>query len=136
MIELGTGFDTIGNATLIVYDHGRPVLATDPWIEGPAYFGSWTRSHEIPPAQRDAVLAAEHVWFSHGHPDHLSWDSLGLLRGRHILLPDHYGGRILADLRAQGFRVDVLPDRRWQRLSDRVRVMCVSDYNQDALLLV
>jgi len=27
------GFDTIGNATLIVYD-GRPLLATDPWIKG------------------------------------------------------------------------------------------------------
>src|SRR4051794_31492460 len=34
------GFDTIGNATLIAYD-GGPVLATDPWLDGPAYFGSW-----------------------------------------------------------------------------------------------
>ena len=34
------GFETIGNATLIAFDNG-PVLATDPWIAGSAYFGSW-----------------------------------------------------------------------------------------------
>jgi len=34
------GFDTVGNATVIVHD-GAPVLATDPWIVGSAYFGSW-----------------------------------------------------------------------------------------------
>ena len=34
------GFETIGNATLIAFDEG-PVLATDPWISGSAYFGSW-----------------------------------------------------------------------------------------------
>lgn len=32
------GFDTIGNATLICYDRG-PVLVTDPWVRGSAYFG-------------------------------------------------------------------------------------------------
>ena len=41
------GFETIGNATLIAYD-GNPVLVTDPWIRGGAYFGSWTFSHLIP----------------------------------------------------------------------------------------
>ena len=34
-----TGFETIGNACLIFHDE-RPVLATDPWRIGPAYFGS------------------------------------------------------------------------------------------------
>ena len=27
-------FETAGNATLIVYENGRPVLATDPWLDG------------------------------------------------------------------------------------------------------
>jgi hypothetical protein len=34
------GFETIGNATVVVHDDG-PVLATDPWVRGSAYFGSW-----------------------------------------------------------------------------------------------
>jgi hypothetical protein len=33
------GFETIGNATVIVHDD-KPLLATDPWFEGSAYFGS------------------------------------------------------------------------------------------------
>ena len=44
---MNVGFDTIGNATIICYDN-KPVLVTDPWFVGDAYFGSWTFSHEIP----------------------------------------------------------------------------------------
>jgi len=67
-VELG--FETIGNATLICHDR-EPVLVTDPWIEGSAYFGSWKLSHRIPEAQFDAIKRIKYAWFSHGHPDHL-----------------------------------------------------------------
>ena len=53
-------FDTIGNATAICYED-KPILATDPWIQGSAYFGSWKLSHEIPPAQRDAIKNAKYL---------------------------------------------------------------------------
>src|SRR5690348_15341424 len=101
------GFETIGNATLICHD-GRPVLVTDPWFRGPAYFGSWTLSHEVPPAQEEAIRACDYVWISHGHPDHLSGPSLEAMRGKTLLVPNHFGGRIHNDLKAQGFRVQVL----------------------------
>ena len=129
------GFETIGNATVVVHDRG-PVLATDPWIRGSAYFGSWGLSHEIPPEQDAAVQAAGAVWFSHGHPDHLNPASLPLFRDTRILLPDHVGGRIAGDLARDGFRVEVLPDQTWVRISDRVRVLCIADDGQDAVLLV
>jgi hypothetical protein len=128
-------FETIGNATAICYED-RPILATDPWIQGSAYFGSWKLSHEIPPAQRDAIRRAKYLWFSHGHPDHINAESLLALSDRVILLPDHVGGRINTDLTAQGLKTQVLPDRKWVALSPRIRVMCVSDYNQDALLFI
>lgn len=67
-----TGFDTIGNAILTLYDNGRPVLVTDPWFTPQAYFGSWGQSHEIPEQQMNGILGAEYVWLSHGHPDHLN----------------------------------------------------------------
>jgi len=129
------GFDTIGNATVIVYD-GRPVLATDPWVLGSAYFGSWRTSHQIPIEQLEAVKNCEFIWFSHGHPDHLNGDSLHLFKGKKILLPDHVGGRIRDDLSRDGYNVEVLPNRQWTKLSDHVRVMCISDYYQDAILLI
>ena len=78
------GFETIGNAILLVHDT-RPVLVTDPWIKGSAYFGSWTRAHEIPEEQMEAILQCEYVWVSHGHPDHLSMESLRLLKDKKIL---------------------------------------------------
>ena len=133
VVELG--FETVGNATLIVYD-GRPVLVTDPWLGGDAYFGSWGLAHEIPAEQAEAIREAPYVWFSHGHPDHLHPGSLSLFKQRRILLADHVGGRIATDLRTGGFDVTVLKDNEWCPLSDRVKVMTLADYNQDSVLLV
>lgn len=131
-----TGFDTIGNATLIAYDNHEPIIATDPWIQADAYFGSWGLSHEIPKEQFKAVVNSKFIWFSHGHPDHLNGKCLRLFKGKTILLPDHVGGRIKTDLEKMGFTCSVLPDRQWVRLSENVRVLCIADYNQDGVLLV
>jgi hypothetical protein len=132
---LDLGFETVGNATLIVHD-GAPVLATDPWLSGSAYFGSWGLTHEIPEAQLASIRSSGHVWISHGHPDHLSWPSLQTLTHAKILLPDHLGGRIFRALADEGFDVAIAPDREWMQLSPRVRVMSISDIYQDAVLLV
>ncbi|MBX5480749.1 MAG: MBL fold metallo-hydrolase [Myxococcaceae bacterium] len=129
------GFETIGNATLICHDQ-RPILVTDPWLTGSAYFGSWTFSHDIPEEQRHAISRCEYVWLSHGHPDHLSAESLAQLRSKKVLLPNHFGGRIYEELRAQGYDVHIVVDREWIELSPRIRVLCIPDYNQDAVLLV
>lgn len=129
-------FETIGNATLIAYDHGKPVLVTDPWIQGSAYFGSWSMSHAIPDDQKKAILASPYVWFSHGHPDHLNPDSLQEFVGKTILLPDHVHGRIAKDLQGLGHKVQILPQRQWVSLSDKIRLLCISDYFQDAILLL
>ena len=131
------GATAIGNATLIVYD-GAPVLATDPWLDHPdgAYFGSWALEYEIPPDQERDVLRAPMIWLSHGHPDHLHPQTLERLKGKRILLPDHVGGRIRADLERGGHQVSVLPDGRWTQISPRVRVLCIANYIQDAILLV
>jgi hypothetical protein len=129
------GFDTVGNATLLVHDRA-PLLVTDPWLKGSPYFGSWGVSHEIPAEQLADIEAAEFVWISHGHPDHLSFDSLDLLRRKKVLLADHVGGRIAEALRSLGCAVTVLPDRTWVPLTDRVRIQTIADYNQDSVLLV
>jgi len=129
------GFETVGNATLIVYD-GKPLITTDPWVNGSAYFDSWTLPYEIPETQKNAILQSEFIWFSHGHPDHLNPNSLDLFTSKKILLSDHVGSRIYKDFTAQGLNVTVLPERQWFSLSKNVSVMSVSDYNQDAALLV
>lgn len=130
------GFETIGNATVTVFDNDRAIITTDPWIAGEPYFGSWTAPFEIPQAQLDHIVRAEYMWLSHGHPDHVHMASLDALAGKQVLLPDHVGGRMAHDLRMMGFNVRILPEREWVSLSPRVRVMCVSDYHQDAVLLI
>ena len=129
------GFETIGNACLICYD-GGPILATDTWLGGDAYFGSWKLSHEFPEAQLEAIRNAKYLWISHGHPDHLSMPSLETLRDKQILLPDHYGGRVARELKEQGFNVRVLPCGEWISIGDRTRICSIADVYQDALLLV
>lgn len=132
---MNLGFETIGNATLIAYDE-KPVLVTDPWIQGSAYFGSWTLTHAIPDAQRRAILECPYVWFSHGHPDHLNPESVPLFKGKKILLPNHLNGRIHKDLVSQGFDVEVMPDATWKQISPRVRFMSIADLGQDAICLL
>ncbi len=129
------GFETCGNATVICHD-GRPILCTDPWVHGTPYFGSWTHKFPLDARQVADATACDYVWFSHGHPDHLDPASVALFLGRTILLPDHVGGRIARDLKAQGHRVHVLPNDRWFPLTDRIRILCLSDYYQDAQLLI
>jgi hypothetical protein len=129
------GFTTIGNATLICYDNG-PILATDPWLMGPAYFGSWTLSYMVPDEQMEAVKRCTHIFISHGHPDHLSLESLALLKDKSLLLPDHVGSRIKKDLEDLGYRVAVLMDGNWTQLSRRIHVMSIADCNQDGAIIV
>ncbi|MBK8100221.1 MAG: MBL fold metallo-hydrolase [Planctomycetes bacterium] len=129
------GFETIGNACIIAHDRG-PVLATDPWLFGPAYFGSWRLSHEVPAEQQANVKACKYIWLSHGHPDHLSLPSLEQLRDKIILLADHVGGRIAKDLQGLGFTIKILRCGEWVELSPRLRIASIANYNQDAVLLM
>jgi hypothetical protein len=129
------GFDTIGNATLIGYDD-VPVLVTDPWIKGSAYFGSWRLTNIIPAEQMDAIGRTRYVWFSHAHPDHLNGESLETLRDKEILLPDHVGSRVYQDLSNLGFQARILPERQWVELSEHIRIFCVTDFYQNAALLI
>src|ERR1700758_121708 len=128
-------FETIGSAIVIAYDD-RPVLTTDAWIEGDAYFGSWGLDYQIPSAQMQAIQDAQYHWFSHGHPEHTNIASLPMLTKGEFLLSAHYGNRIKRELTAAGYRVRVLPDREWIELSKGIRVYSIANQNQDSLLLI
>jgi hypothetical protein len=53
-----------------------------------------------------------------------------------FLVPDHVGKRIHGALAEQGFDVRTMTDRQWYPLSEHIKVLCISDLNQDAILLV
>ena len=57
---MDTGFDTIGNATLICYDRS-PFLATDSGLDGNVYFGSWILKYPIPEEQFAGIGACPYI---------------------------------------------------------------------------
>jgi hypothetical protein len=130
-------FETLGNASVLVFEDGTPVLATDPWLRGTCYFGSWALDHPLSEQQIQNIVEAGWIWISHGHPDHLHDESLGMMGAGHkFLLPDHYDDDIAKNLRERGFDVTILPYRTWFRLTPGVRVMCIDNINQDAILAI
>lgn len=134
---MNLGFETLGNATLVFYDDGRPLLATDPWLTGSCYFGSWGLDRPLTPAELEAVRRASFIWVSHGHPDHLHFESLKLLpRTTQFLLPEHYTSEIADVVREQGFPIEIMPYRQWRQLSPQLRCLSLDNENQDAILIV
>jgi hypothetical protein len=129
--------ETIGNATLLVWEDSKPVLATDPWLTGTCYFGSWAHDRNPTAEERGAVAQATTIWISHGHPDHLHAKSLDLLSpSTRFLVPDHYNSEILQYLREKGFNAELAPYRKWIKVSPSVRIMSLDNENQDAILLI
>jgi hypothetical protein len=128
----------MGNAICLVSDGGAPLLVTDPWLVGTAYFGSWAHDKPLTEAQIAACKAAPYAWFSHGHPDHLHPDSVRLLsRDTVILLGDHYCSELRDFFLGEGFHdVRVCRDKQWLRLSEKVRVLSVCNINQDTILAI
>lgn len=135
---MGMEFETFGNAIVQFREDGNPVLTTDPWLVGTCYFGSWGMERPLTERQIRNVQDSPFVWISHGHPDHLHPESLALLSREktRILLPDHYHREIFESLSSEGFDVTILPFKRWVPLTDRVRVMCLDNENQDGILVV
>jgi hypothetical protein len=132
-------FETLGNATLQLFEDGKPILATDPWLQGTCYFGSWALDHALTQEQIGNVCQSRFIWISHGHPDHLHPESLTLIPrepGPQIVIPRHYSSEIEKFLKGEGFPVRVLKFKEWTRLTPTLRVMCLEDMNQDAMLIV
>jgi hypothetical protein len=131
------GFQTLGNATILFFEDGRPVLGTDPWLFGTCYFGSWGLERPLTEGQIETVCSADYIWISHGHPDHLHIESLKRLpRGKKVLLPDHYHPEVRDFLRGEGFDVTVMKYRKWHRLSSTISALCIDNENQDGILVV
>ncbi len=128
------GFETIGNATVTVFDD-IPVLTTDPWIDGNPYFGSWTHQYEVPSRQKENITKSKYIWLSHGHPDHIDQESFKYFKDSVILIPDHYGDRIF-NFFNRDYKTVKLKSNKWFTISNNVRIKSFADWNQDASLII
>lgn len=128
------GFETIGNATVTVFDN-NPVLTTDTWINGSPYFGSWSHKYEIPKEQLENIKKSKYVWLSHGHPDHIDPNSFEIFKDKIILISDHFGSRIYNHL-SKSFQCKKLRNNEWLAISKNIRIKSFADWNQDSSLLI
>ena len=130
-------FETLGNASIQVFSDGKPMLITDPWLKGTAYFGSWALDWPLNEGQIQNALNSEHVWISHGHPDHLHHESLELFpKGKKFYLADHYDAEIANMLSDMGFDVTVMEYRKWYPLGPDLKMLAVDNENQDSILAI
>jgi hypothetical protein len=131
---MGWTFETLGNAMIQISKDGAPVLVTDPWLFGSAYFGSWELERALNEAQLERARASRYIWFSHGHPDHFHIPSVETLRPTsQILLPDHYNAEMAEALAERGFNCRILPQKKWVELEPGLRILCVANENMDAI---
>jgi len=128
------GFETIGNATLTVFDN-EPLLTTDPWVYGNPYFGSWGQKYKIPREQLENIKKSKYVFLSHGHPDHIDPDSFDIFKDKTLIIADHFGDRIYNDLKLN-YNCIKLKSNTWLEISKNVRLKSFADWNQDSSLIV
>ncbi len=82
---------------------GESRILFDPWLEGPAYWGSW---HHFP---KNFVAVGEldvtHVVITHPHPDHFHLPTLEQLdREITVIIPNFESGILQKELRKLNFR--------------------------------
>ena len=128
------GFETIGNATVTVFDD-EPILTTDPWIYGNPYYGSWGHKYKIPKQQLENINKCKYVFLSHGHPDHIDPESFKLFENKTILIGEHYGDRIYNDL-SKSFNCLKVKNNTWLDISKNIKIKIFADWNQDSAILI
>jgi CMP-N-acetylneuraminate monooxygenase len=110
---------------------------TDPWLEGPAFFGSWL--HYPAPRVDARKLRPSAIWISHEHSDHFHEPTLSLLPpSTPVYVPDFPNRRLPARLHALGFQnVVALPFGEPVDVSDGVRITVFEPASlwNDAILL-
>lgn len=91
----------ISHACLLI-DTGRSLIATDPWLDGPAFCDQWNVFPK--PVDAAAVLPASNVLLSHPHEDHLHEPTLRRIcqKPKKIFYPFYWYPETIGWLRSLG----------------------------------
>ena len=128
----------VSNASLLIEsDHFK--ILTDPWIEGPAYLGSWTHYPPSPIKIKD-LPDIDAVWISHEHSDHFHEHSLSFFnKDIPMYIPDFDNERLVNRVKKLGFsNVVAMHPREPYSLTNDVQMVSFksgSVWNDNILLL-
>jgi len=113
----------ISNACLLIEWNGKNIL-TDPWIIGPAIYGSWI--HYPPNKLKIQDLPKiDFIVISHEHTDHFNEKTLSLLnKDIPIYVPHYKIGRLAERLRKLEFKnIFSIPSEKILDLKDDIKLM-------------
>lgn len=127
---------TLGHSTLLIKENGIPLIATDPWLIGSAYWRSWWLEKYPTDAEIDEIRRAENIYVTHSHPDHFHYPSLRYIGKRKILHPRFPRYDVPVFLEENGFPSEVLKPWQWNDLSKNVRVMSIPVPIDDSILMI
>jgi CMP-N-acetylneuraminate monooxygenase len=128
-----------GEFTLKFYAHACMELVangyrlfTDPWLVGPAFSRGWWLSQRPPADWAERLAAADGIFISHNHSDHLNRHTLAILAERRrdvpIFIPAFDSPAMTTTLTALGFSdVRSVPFDRWETLRGDFRLMILPD---------
>lgn len=112
---------------------GRRRLMCDPWLKGPAFARGWWLLHEPPADSLDRLCAADLIYVSHMHSDHLSYPTLEVLSKRRPDAPIYVGDTsrpvfwYLEQSKVKLTNINVVPFGVWQNIDKHLRFMILMD---------
>jgi hypothetical protein len=129
---------TVGHACMVIRDDdGSPILLTDPWLVGSAYWRSWWLQNYPTEAELADLATTQYVYVTHEHTDHFHPYSIKRLgQGPTYCfpaLPQEQMGHYLDSI---GYKTDVLQPLAWHRLHPKVAVLSIPLPNDDSVLLI
>ena len=131
--------ELVAHATLR-FDYGNFTFVTDPWLEGPAFLGSWIQ-YPQPETDADELAAdADAVWITHEHSDHLHIPTLERFDPETpVYVPELNYRRLTERLSEAGLtNVHRLPTENAYEITEGVEAVCFesdSTWNDSILAL-
>jgi hypothetical protein len=133
---MGYRLQTIGHATLLFFEDGEPLVATDPWLIGSVYWRSWWLERYPDDAEIDLVRRARHLYVTHSHPDHFHWPSLRRIGPRRVLHPRFPRYGVPAFLEQHGYPSETLEPWQWYAIGRAARIASVPVPVDDSILVI
>jgi Beta-lactamase superfamily domain len=129
---------TLGHASLLLIDdNNSPLLLTDPWLIGSAYWRSWWLQNYPDPSLIDTVAHTKYVYITHEHPDHLHLPSIRKIgKQSNYLCPDLPHIEMPSFMKGEGLDVQILPTCQWLSLNQDISICSIALWNDDSILLI
>lgn len=133
---MGHRLKTLGHATLLLFEDGNPLIATDPWLLGSAYWRSWWLEKYPTEQELADVKRARHIYITHSHPDHFHYPTLRHLGKPSTLHPHFPKYEVIDFLSSEGYPVSELDPWRWHEITERVKIASIPSPIDDSILII